>query len=143
LRVNYKSFPVRNRGVPEQTKIWRPILTVKLIHHHATSTRFDAVVDTGSDYCLFDANIAARIGIKVVSGPEGDVGGIIGRSSGRVYYHNVKLVVGTDIVDIKAGFSWDLTENILGYHGFFDQFRVTLDATFELPYFDIDRILRH
>lgn len=143
MRVNYKSFPFRNRGVPEQTRVWRPILTVKLIYNHATSKRFDAIVDTGSDYCLFDANIGALIGIKVVNGPEGDLGGIIAGSRGRVYYHNVKLVVGADIVEIKAGFSWDISENILGFFGFFDQFIVTLNSAFEPPCFDIQRHRRH
>jgi len=74
LRVTYKSFPFRNPGVPEQTLIWRPILSVQIIHNHAASKRFEAVLDTGSDYCLFDANIGASIGVKIVDGPEGPLG---------------------------------------------------------------------
>jgi hypothetical protein len=73
--------------------------------NHAKSKRFNAIVDTGSDYCLFDANIGASIGIKIVGGPEGPLGGIIPGVRGKVYYHNVRLVVAADIVDIKAGFS--------------------------------------
>jgi len=65
-------------------------------------------MDTGSDYCLFHA-IGASIGIKIQSGPEGDLGCVIGGTRSKVYYHNVKPVVGADIIDIKAGFSWDLT----------------------------------
>ena len=61
----------------------------------------------------------------------------------KVYYHNVKLVVGADIIDIKAGFSWDLTENLLGQIGFFDNFIVTFNPTFEPPCFDIQRVQRH
>jgi hypothetical protein len=114
LRIAYKSFPFRNRGVPEQTRVWRPILSVQIIHNHATSPRFEAIVGTGSDYCLFRTSIGASIGIKIHDGAEGDLGGVIGGPRSKVYYRNVKLVVGTDIVDIKAGFSWDLTENLLG-----------------------------
>jgi hypothetical protein len=143
LRVNYKSFPIRNRGVPEQTRIWRPVLSAQIIHHHATSKRFEAIVDTGSDYCLFHAMIGASIGIKIQSGPEGDLGGVVGGTRSKVYYHNVKLVVGADIIDIKAGFSWDLTENLLGQIGFFDNFIVTFNPTFEPPCFDIQRVQRH
>lgn len=143
MRVNYKSFPYLNPGVPEQKRIWRPVLTVQIIHNHAKSKRFDAIVDTGSDYCLFDANIGASIGIKIISGPEGPLGGIIPGARGKVYYHNVRLVVGADIVDIKAGFSWDLTANILGHFGFFENFLVTLNCTYEPPSFDIERIRRH
>jgi hypothetical protein len=79
LRVNYKSFPYLNLGVPEQKRIWRPVLTVQIIHNHAKSKRFDAIVDTGSDYCLFDANIGASIGIKIISGP----GRSVGRNNSR------------------------------------------------------------
>ena len=143
LRVTYKSFPFRNPGVPEQTLIWRPILSVQIIHNHAASKRFEAVLDTGSDYRLFDANIGASIGMKIVDGPEGPLGGIIPGSRGKVYYHKTKLVVGTEILEIKAGFSWDITTNVLGHFGFFEHFTVTLQSAFEPPCFELQRIHRH
>jgi len=143
LRVSYKSFPFRNRGVPEKTRIWRPVLSVQIIYKHATSKRFEAVVDTGSDYCLFHAGIGASLGIKIHSGPEGDLGGVISGPRSKVYYHNVKLVVGTDIIEVKAGFSWDLTENLLGQTGFFDNFIVTFNPVFEPPCFEIERAHRN
>jgi len=117
-------------------------LTVKVIHNHASSKRFDAVVDTGSDYCLFDALIGASIGVRITDGREGPLGGIIPGAKGKVYYHNVKLVIGQEMVEIKAGFSWDLTANVLGHFGFFENFVVTLDATYPLPCFDVARIRR-
>ena len=144
MRIPYKSFPLRNRGVPEQTKIWRPILPVQIISsNHAKSNRFEAVVDTGSDYCLFNAMIGARIGIKIENGSEGDLGGVIGGLRSKVYYHNVKLVVATEIIEIKAGFSFDLTENLLGQIGFFDNFTVTFDPSTHPPCFEIHRAYRH
>jgi hypothetical protein len=33
----------RRLGVPEQKRIWRPVLTVQIIHNHAKSERFDAM----------------------------------------------------------------------------------------------------
>ena len=132
MRVTYKSFPFRNRGVPERIKVWRPVLPVQIIHNHATSKRFEAVVDTGSDYCLFQAEIGASIGIKVNNGPEGDLGGVISGPRSKVYFHTVKLKVGSDILEIKAGFCWDLSDNLLGQTGFFDNFVVTFDPTFAL-----------
>lgn len=143
MRVNYKSFPFRNRGIPDRTSVWRPMLSVQLIYNHATSKRFEALVDTGTDYCLFDAHIGASIGIKVNNGPEGELGGIVLGSRSKVYFHNVKLVVGADIVEIKAGFSWDITSNLLGQTGFFDNFAVSFQPAFEPPCFDIERVRRH
>jgi hypothetical protein len=143
LRVNYKSFPFRNRGLPNITQVWRPVLPIKIIHGHATSKRFEAFVDTGTDFCLFDALIGARIGIKIDQGAEGDLGGIIRGSRTKVYFHNIKLVVGGDMVEIKAGFSWDLTSNLLGQTGFFDNFAVSFHPAFQPPCFDVDRVQRH
>ena len=120
------------------------MLQVQIIYNHATSKRFEAVIDSGSDYCLFPAIIGATIGIKIHDGPEGDLGGIVPGPRSKVYYHNVKLVVvGTEIVEIKAGFSWDLSEPVLGHFGFFDNFCVSFDPTFDPPSFDIQRVQRH
>ncbi|MGH8546010.1 MAG: hypothetical protein ACREX3_20780 [Gammaproteobacteria bacterium] len=119
------------------------MLPVKIIHNHTTSKRFEALVDTGTDYCLFDAQIGALIGIKINSGPEGDLGGIIAGARSKVYFHNIKLVVGADMVEIKAGFSWDITENLLGQTGFFDNFAVSFHPAFEPPCFDVERVRRH
>jgi hypothetical protein len=143
LRLAYKSFPFRNRGVPEQTRIWRPVLPVQIISpNRATSKRFEAVVDTGSDYCLFNAMIGASIGIKIDTGPEGDLGGVITGPRSKVYFHNVKLVVASEVIDIKAGFCWDLSENLLGQIGFFDNFVVTFDPAPHPPCFEMERVRR-
>jgi hypothetical protein len=130
--------------VPEQTKVWRPVLPVQIISgNHAASKRFEAVVDTGSDYCLFNAMIGASIGIKIDSGSEGDLGGVIAGPRSKVYFHNVKLVVASEIVDIKAGFCWDLSENLLGQVGFFDNFVVTFDPGPHPPCFEVQRVRRN
>ena len=107
------------------------------------SKRFEAIVDTGSDYCLFEARIGETIGMKIKSGPEGNLGGVIAGPIGKVYYHNVKLLVGADMVDIKAGFSWDITVNLLGQVGFFDNFSVTFDPSPHPPCFEIQRVHRN
>lgn len=107
------------------------------------SKRFEAVVDTGSDYCLFEARIGETIGIKIKSGSEGDLGGVIVGPRTKIYYHNVKLLVGVDMVEIKAGFSWDLSENLLGQNGFFSNFLVTFDPSPHPPCFEIQRVHRN
>jgi hypothetical protein len=143
LRVSFKSFPLHNRALPEITRVWRPVLQIQIIHNHAQSKKFEALIDTGTDYCLFDAFIGASIGIKIDKGAEGDVGGIITGAKSKVYFHNVKLVIGTEMVDIKAGFCWDTTGNLLGQTGFFDNFAVSFHPAFQPPCFDIERVQRH
>ena len=63
------------------------------------------------------------------------MGGVISGPPSKVYYHVVKLVVGMDIVEIKAGFCWDLSENLLGQIGFFDNFTVIFDPSLHPPCF--------
>ena len=75
--------------------------------------------------------------------PVGDMGGIVAGATSKVYFHTIKLVVGAEMVEIKAGFSWDITANLLGQTGFFDNFTVSFDPTFEPPCFDVERVHRH
>src|SRR5439155_374065 len=77
LEVPYKPFTYRNRGVPSQGIIWRPVLSIKINYDHTPSKSFDAFLDSGSDYCLFHASIGAGIGIKIVQDTQGDLGGLI------------------------------------------------------------------
>jgi hypothetical protein len=58
-------------------------------------------------------------------------------------HHDIKLVAGADIVEIKAAFSWDITSNLLGQTGFFDNSAVSFHPAFEPPCFDVERIRRH
>jgi hypothetical protein len=48
-------------------------------------------------------------------------------------------VVGADIVEIKAAFSWDITSNLLGQTGFFDNSAVSFHPAFKPPCFDVER----
>jgi len=57
--------------------------------------------------------------------------------------HDIKLVVGADIVEIKAAFSWDITSNLLGQTGLFDNSAVSFHPAFEPPCFDVERIRQH
>jgi hypothetical protein len=78
---------------------------VGLIIGHAPTRRFEAVVDSGSPSCLFHADIAKAHGLKVETGVEGPLGGVVGGAIGKVYYHKVKLTFGSHIRPITAGFS--------------------------------------
>jgi hypothetical protein len=51
--------------------------------------------------------------------------------------------VGSEMVEIKAGFSWSITSNLLGQTGFFDNFAVSFLPEFEPPCFDVQRAQRH
>jgi hypothetical protein len=52
---------------------------------HAASKKFEAIVDTGSDYCLFHSSVGEAIGIKLREGLEGDLGAVVAGPSSKVY----------------------------------------------------------
>ena len=69
--------------------------------------------------------------------------GVVGGARSKVYFHNIKIVVATEVLEIKAGFSRDLTENLLGQIGFFDNFVVTFDPSPHPPCFELRRARRN
>ena len=84
------------------------------------------------------------MGMDVFSGAEGPLGGAVGASRGKVYYHKVRILVAGQNLDIIAGFSPDLSvAGLLGQIGFFNNFVVTFDYTPNPPVMDLQRIYRN
>ena len=85
MRVAYKVFPFAkpNPVFPGQTYTWVPILNVHVLHNHARSKRVEAVVDSGSPWRLFHADVGSGIGIDVTEGIERPMGGVVGGAKGR------------------------------------------------------------
>jgi len=145
VRIPYKTFPLSkpSRVYPDLKETWVPILNVAVVIGHATSKRFEAVVDTGSPVCLFHASIGMALGLKLTDGIHDNLGGVIGTSKADVYFHKIKLKVMSDIIPIVGGFSEQLSvAAILGRHGFFDNFTVTFDPCNNPPGLIIERVGR-
>jgi hypothetical protein len=147
LQFPYKIWPASRPhpafpGVP----VWVPVLPVKISYpakHSPPSKRFEAVVDSGSQHTLFHGDIGKSIGIKVEKGIESSVSGVVGGVEVPVFFHDVGLYIGTDIIGLRAGFCDELpVAGILGRLGFFDNFIVTFDQTSEPGTFEIQRINR-
>lgn len=103
--------------------------------------RIEALADSGADRCLFHASIGEALGIEVQKGIEVPFGGVIGGSTGRIYYHEIRLLAVGEWVEITAGFSYELSYlGLLGRNGFFDNFIVTFDHTTHPPNFEMQRI---
>lgn len=119
------------------------MMVVNLVIGHATTRKFEAVVDSGSAACLFHADIGKAHGLKLKDGAPGPLRGVVGGASGDVYYHQVKLQIGTSLISINAGFSEHLSvAGLLGRHGFFEHYSVLFDPSNNPPGFEITRIHR-
>jgi len=144
-RIPYQVVPLKKpiAGLSGVAQTWYPTIKVAIIFEHATSKRFEAVVDSGSALCLFHADIGKAIGLRLKTGEQGSLGGVVGGSTGEVYYHRVKLKVLCDIIPIMAGFSEQLSvAAILGRHGFFENFTVTFDPCYNPPGLILERVGR-
>lgn len=131
MRIPYKPNPVKGvAGFQKLDVHWVPMMTVAIVHRHRTSRRFEAVVDSGSPWCLFHAQIGESIGLKVTKGKRGELGGVLAGTASDVYFHPVKLKLMDGMTSTVAGFSYDLSvAAILGRQGFFDNHTITFDPS--------------
>ncbi len=124
MKFGYTKLPSIYPGKPWLS---RPIVSVILTHRESTSIM--ALVDSGADRCLFDAEVGKDIGLNVESGEVEYFGGI-GESRVKAFVHKVQLQV-VDIdktVEVPIGFTMNLgVSGILGQDGFFDAFRIKFE----------------
>ena len=132
MKRQYTGFPIQNPKLKGEDKLWLPILNVRLGKGFNKKTPlFPAVVDSGSPYCLFRADLAQFLGIDLSAGTESQIGGIIAGPQEAIYFHQVKLYVENNwMIDITAGFIKKLSVTaILGRRDFFDNFKILFDQT--------------
>ena len=91
---------------------------------------------------MFHASLCNPLGIrKVESGIEDIIGGVIGGATAPMYYHDIKIQVGSEQIPIRAAFSWKMSVvGILGRRGFFDNFSIKFDASTSPPTLELERI---
>lgn len=118
------------------------MLRVRVSSKHQHTPTLPAVVDSGSPYCLFRADVADFLHIDLKKGPEGKLGGIIGGPNESLYFHTVNLVIENNwTITVFAGFMRKLSvPAILGRGGFFDRFIVSFDHSQSPPEFEVSKI---
>jgi hypothetical protein len=127
-------------------KYWMPFLRVRPGKGHAfLRSPVFALVDTGSPYCLFHADIAIGIGIRdITTGKARVMGSVKAGIKDTAYFHKIKLQIESDWnIDVYAGFSPNLScRALLGRYGFLDHFVVTFDHSGSPPIIEITPITR-
>ena len=113
---------------PAGQELWRPVLCVKLVYGSASIDCW-SLVDTGSDYCIFPADFATRLGLDLSLLPSSSVYGA-GSDSGVRFAKVLMCHQDLGVWEVRAGFSpeWNGREaGALGNLGLFDRFRVSFD----------------
>lgn len=124
MRFRYKSYG----------ETLRPVIPITLINK-GVSVESEAMVDSGSDHCFFDAEVGKDIGITTDNSQIKEVFGIGGKIS-LYYVHPVTLQVGNKSLNVNVGFVPNLggnifTYGIVGQEGFFEEFSVKFNLSKE------------
>jgi hypothetical protein len=112
--------------------ILRPVIPIEISYKHL-AVPYEALVDSGADFCIFSAQIGEILEIDIEKGEKFDVRGITGKSE-PYYVHPVTINVGGWDHKIKAGFMPNIGQfsyGVVGQNGFFDIFTVKFDLAKE------------
>jgi len=118
-------FPYKKFKLSDGTEILKPIIPIGLLFN-GKSIRYEALIDSGADFNIFNAEIGELLGINIRSGKEMKFSGIAGEPF-PVYLHYLTLDIGGWQYEIETGFSYEISPygfGILGQKGFFDLFRI-------------------
>jgi hypothetical protein len=146
LQKKYKRRPVNPppwAAFPKEVSEWLPELECRLAKKHAKpGVRFSAVVDSGSPFCLFRADLGRQIGLDIHKGVPQDIGGVVSGGSEPAYFQKVSLYIENNwVIEVHAGFMENLSVGgLLGRRGFFENFIVRFDHSSLPPVLEIDRI---
>jgi len=108
--------------------VLRPVIPIEIVYKNL-SVPYEVLVDSGADFCIFDAQIADIFGIDLESGEKNEVAGITGVNA-PIYFHNIVIKVGGWPFKIRAAFLREIGRfgyGIVGQKGFFDIFSVKFD----------------
>lgn len=106
----------------------RPVIPIE-VGYNGIAVPYEVLVDSGADFCIFDAQIGEILGVYIEKGEKFNVAGITGKLE-PYYVHPVTIKVGGWDYKIKAGFMPNMgrfSHGIVGQKGFFDIFIIQFD----------------
>ena len=107
-------------------RIIRPIITI-ILKSSARVALYSALIDSGSDYCIFGLGVAHGLDIKLRPKDKIKFMGV-GKEEIEGFWASVEIRVGNKTYQIKVIFADinDVGYGILGQQGFFDHFDIKL-----------------
>jgi hypothetical protein len=120
------------------------MLNIKLVYKHSPPTKWiESWVDSGAHSCMFHAGFCKALGIDLKSGIETQLAGVIGVVSQPIYFHKVKILIGSEQFETMVGFSENLSvAGLLGRRGFFENSIVKIDSSVSPPVLEVEKIHR-
>ena len=136
MKFNFLKYPARPcQAFPSRHSCCRPAINIHLLNLAQTeSVQYYVLLDTGADYNLFHADLAALIGIDYKAGKEETMFGIEGEGI-KCYFQDIIIEIGgwkykaySAFTDFEGKKQMDkMPYGILGQIGFFEYFKTTFD----------------
>ena len=129
MKFDYYKFPLPKKSDFFGSSVLRPIIPIS-ISTDSYPVRYLALIDSGADFCIFDAEIGEVIGLDVKSGKLETFSGIQPGKPTECYLHEVTINIGGHNYKTIVAFSYHISTKgygILGQKGFFDLFKVSFE----------------
>lgn len=126
MKFKYNRLPLPHPHPIYGKFITRPIIPVTIEVNHQ-KVRYAAMIDSGSDFCLFHADIADYLGLDLNHGQKATFSGIEKTLGISASFFSVILSVNNHRFETVVAFSNQISDDgfgILGQKGFFDEFVV-------------------
>lgn len=129
MKFFYLKAPLSTKSAILGNFLLKSIIPIRISYKHK-SAKYAALIDSGADFCIFDAHIGEYLGIDVTSGEKETFGGVQEAGLATAYFHEVDMTIGGWEYKTIVGFSYDIAKHgygILGQKGFFSLFKITFD----------------
>ena len=106
----------------------RPVIPIEIIYKDK-SVSYEVLIDSGADFCIFDAQIGEILGIPIEEGEKFEVAGITGDKE-PIYFHPLEIRVGGWRYEIQGAFLKKIGPfgyGVVDQKGFFDIFIIKFD----------------
>lgn len=107
----------------------KPIIPVRL-SHQGQQIDYAALIDSGADFNIFDAQIGELLGLNIEDGTPVEFVGVQQAPASHTWIHQVKITIDGWEHETAIGFSYDIAKygyGLLGQQGFFNLFVVKFD----------------
>ncbi len=109
----------------------RPIISIK-VKGPSRTIKYEVLVDSGADACIFHAELGELLGIDVENGRSGTLSGISGKEA-QYFLHDVEVQLGKFKTKIEVGFFSGISTHsapygVVGHKNFFEFFKITFDT---------------
>ena len=90
MKFDYFKLPLAQRSDFFGSTILKPIISFKISKGNQI-LQYAALIDSGADFCIFDAEIGEYLGLDICSGPKEMFGGIQEKGGSKAFLYECRI----------------------------------------------------